>query len=105
MPKSAHLALTAAFMLISVTAAPAATCEAWHQQCARFHGYQTPDWQACMNQPQAQYDCGAGVGMVAGTAPLFGKTRACVATGVRNAPDTTATERSNGTNVCTSPKR
>jgi hypothetical protein len=71
MPKSAHLALTAAFMLISVTAAPAATCAAWHQQCARFHGYQTPDWQACMNQPQAQYDCGAGGGYGGGYgAPL-----------------------------------
>jgi opacity protein-like surface antigen len=62
MSKSAQLLLTTALMLASVSAASAATCQAWYQQCARFHGYNTPDWQACMQQPQAQYDCSGGGG-------------------------------------------
>ena len=35
-------------------------CTNWHQGCARLHGYRTRNWHACMNQPQAQDDCGSG---------------------------------------------
>ena len=62
MSKSIQLLLASVLMLASVTVASAATCEAWYQECARFHGLQTPNWQACMNQPQARYDCGGGGG-------------------------------------------
>lgn len=60
MPKSAQLALAVAFVVASVTAASAATCSAWRRQCAAYHGYRTSEWNACMNQPQAVYDCSGG---------------------------------------------
>ncbi|MBC9880535.1 hypothetical protein G8O24_24720 [Bradyrhizobium sp. INPA01-394B] len=50
------------FIAAMMSQASAASCEAWQQECARFHGYQTPNWVACMNQPQARYDCSGGGG-------------------------------------------
>lgn len=44
----------------------AATCGVWRQQCFRLYGYGSPAWNACMSQPQAQYDCGAGDGYGSG---------------------------------------
>ncbi|KQW22423.1 hypothetical protein ASC80_03270 [Afipia sp. Root123D2] len=35
-------------------------CANWQRQCARLYGGGTYQWNACMNQPQAQYDCGRG---------------------------------------------
>src|SRR5450631_2287763 len=37
-------------------------CGNWHRQCARLYGEGTPNWYACMNQPQARYDCGGSAG-------------------------------------------
>lgn len=37
-------------------------CANWQRQCARYYGGGTQQWQQCMNQPQARYDCGAGGG-------------------------------------------
>jgi hypothetical protein len=35
-------------------------CANWQQQCARLYGGGTQQWNECMNQPQALYDCGRG---------------------------------------------
>ena len=32
-------------------------CGNWHRECARLHGYQSPNWHACMGQPAAIWDC------------------------------------------------
>lgn len=36
------------------------SCETWRRECARLHGYGTPNWNACMGQPGARRDCGRG---------------------------------------------
>jgi hypothetical protein len=35
-------------------------CANWHNECSRLWGYGTPNWNACMSQPAAQWDCGGG---------------------------------------------
>ena len=35
-------------------------CHVWRRECAKFHGWQTEAWHACMGQPRAVYDCGGG---------------------------------------------
>jgi len=35
-------------------------CGNWHRECARLHGHRTYNWQQCMNQPAAVWDCGGG---------------------------------------------
>jgi hypothetical protein len=41
-------------------------CANWHRQCARLYGGGTQQWNECMHQPQALYDCGGGGGYVQG---------------------------------------
>jgi hypothetical protein len=35
---------------------PGQSCDRWEQQCTQLHG-ESERWYACMNQPQAIYDC------------------------------------------------
>jgi len=35
-------------------------CGNWHRECARLWGYRSYNWQQCMGQPAAIYDCGGG---------------------------------------------
>lgn len=33
-------------------------CENWHRECGRLWHYGSTNWNACMSQPAALYDCG-----------------------------------------------
>jgi hypothetical protein len=41
-------------------------CANWQRECARLYGGGTQQWNECMHQPQALYDCGRGGGYVQG---------------------------------------
>jgi hypothetical protein len=55
---AASLSLSARADLIYRPRMPGGSnCDNWERECARLYGPQTKRWFACMNQPQAKYDC------------------------------------------------
>ncbi len=56
------IAVILASGIFAGSAAYAASCEVWKQDCARFYGWGNINWQNCMGQPGAIAACNGGYG-------------------------------------------